>query len=136
MKTQTSLCIHARLVRSFTHIWAAPCQNMSYADSKSQTQPAHSGSLIRVFTLSKQNHWILQNVSMMNKCLGEALCMCRMTKILKFCSWPKALFHLTQPILFKLHKQTLKLILRIAKVLTRLQDIQPLLFICDISLIL
>ena len=32
-----------------------------YADSEGPDQPAHLRSLIRAFTVRKQNHWILQN---------------------------------------------------------------------------
>ena len=34
-------------------------------------QPAHSRSLIRAFTVRKQNHWILKTVLMESKCPDE-----------------------------------------------------------------
>ena len=39
------------------------------ADSAGPDQTAHPRSLIRAFTVRKQNHWVLQNVSMESKCL-------------------------------------------------------------------
>ena len=48
------------------------------AESEGLDQSAHPRSLIRAFTVRKQNHWILYNVSMERKCLDETLRMCRM----------------------------------------------------------
>ena len=45
----------------------------AYADSEGPDQPAHSHSLIRAFVVRKQNHWLLQNVSMESKCLDETV---------------------------------------------------------------
>ena len=41
-------------------------------------QTVRMRSLIRVFAVRKQNHWIPQNVSMERKCPDSTLCMCRM----------------------------------------------------------
>ena len=62
---------------------------------KAQIRP-HPRSLIRVFAVRKQNHWILQKVSMASKCPDETLRMCRMMWICTFCAYSKALFRLTQ----------------------------------------
>ena len=44
-----------------------------YADSKGPDQPAHPHSLIGAFAVRKQNHLILQTVSMESKCPDETL---------------------------------------------------------------
>ena len=49
----------------------------AYADSEGPDQPAHPHILIRAFAVRKQNHWILKNISMENKCPDETLRMCR-----------------------------------------------------------
>ena len=50
----------------------------AYGDSEGQDQPVHLHSLIRAFAVRKQNHWILQNVSMKSKCPDETLRMYRL----------------------------------------------------------
>ena len=42
----------------------------AYVDSNGPDQPEHPRSLIGAFAVLKQNHWILQNVSMDSKCIG------------------------------------------------------------------
>ena len=42
----------------------------AYADNEGSDQPAHKLGMIRVFTVCKQNHWILKNVSMESRPRG------------------------------------------------------------------
>ena len=53
---------------------------------------------ISAFAVRKQNHWILQNVSMEIKCPAATLHMCRMMWIRTFYACSKAHFRLTRPI--------------------------------------
>ena len=50
----------------------------AYADSEDPDQPAHARSLIRIFTVRWQNHWIIQNVWMNGKDPDDTLRMRRM----------------------------------------------------------
>ena len=65
----------------------------AYADSDGPDKPAHPRSLIRVFTVCKQSHWILYNVWMKSEGPDDTLCM-RMTWLCAFCACSKILVSL------------------------------------------
>ena len=69
--------VHYRIPLPDVPSHAKPCLR-AYADSEGPDQTAHPRSLIRAFTVRKQNHSILQNVRMENKSLGDTLSMRRM----------------------------------------------------------
>ena len=70
-------------------MWAATNENMSsgiYGQRRprsAQRSACTNAQADQVFSCPRQNHWILQNVSMESKCLAETLCMCRMMSLRK-----------------------------------------------------
>ena len=67
------------------------------ANSEGPDRPAHARSLIKIFIVRLQNHWILHNVWMQNEGLDDALRMRKMIWIGAFCTFSKALFRLARP---------------------------------------
>ena len=67
-------------------------------DSEGQDQTAHTRSLIRAFTVRKQNYWIVQNVWIECKGLDDTSRMCRMIWICTLCACSKTLFAWRGPI--------------------------------------
>ena len=78
--------------------WVVPSENLtSGMCSEGPDQPAHLGSLIRVFTACWQNPSLLHNVWMESKGPNEIVCMHRMIWICTFPPCLKPLFHLKWP---------------------------------------
>ena len=75
---------------------AKPCLR-AYGDTECPDQSVHSRSLIRAFSVRKQNYWILQNVWMESKGPDVALRMHRMTWSCAICAYLKVLCLLSRP---------------------------------------